>query len=243
VLERTGDDEERESISRIEKYRSTLLGSEEEIAVIDYGAGDPDSNRSREEMDRGVESTALVADVCKASKPAFWAELLFRLVRELEPASCVELGTSLGISAAYQGTALRLNGKGSLITLEGSPETARIAVETFRYLDLANVSVEVGPFHQTLSGVLESAAPVDYFFNDGHHDRDAVIEYFDATKPHLSEDAVVVFDDISWSPGMRKAWTEIEDDPRVSTSFDLREIGIALIGDGTSGKEQYRIPL
>lgn len=235
--------EEWEWIHSIEERRSFLLGSDKQIPVIDYGAGKPDSDRTKEDMEKGKQSTALVARICRGSKPAFWATLLFKLIRKLEPSSCVELGTCVGISASYQAGALSVNGKGHLATLEGSPEIARIARETLEGLHLRNASVVTGPFHETLKGVLESSKPVDFFFNDGHHDHDAVIRYFNEAIRYLSNEAVMIFDDISWSPGMRKAWTEIEDDERVTVSIDLHAIGIALIGGNLATKEKYTIPL
>jgi len=213
------------------------------IAVVDYGAGSGESRRTKEEMDSGVPSTALVADICKVSKPAFWATFLFKLIRKLEPSSCVELGSCVGISAAYQATALRLNGKGRLQTLEGSPEVARLAQETLVSLQLPAASVITGPFHKTFRDVLASAQPIDFFFNDGHHDHDAVMRYFEESLPHLSREAVMVFDDISWSPGMRKAWTEIEADKRVIASVDLQVIGVAVIGKSDMPREKFRIVL
>lgn len=235
--------EEQELIALIEQRRSFLLNSDKEIAVIDYGAGNASANRTKEEMEKGVQSTALVADICKASKSAFWATFLFKLIRNLEPSSCVELGSCVGISASYQAIALSINGKGNLITLEGCPEIAQIAKETLESLNIQNTSVITGPFHKTLKGVLESSKPIDFFFNDGHHDHDAVIKYFNEALPNLSNEAVIVFDDISWSPGMRKAWTEIENNKRVAASIDLQAIGIALVGNNFDEKEKFRIPL
>ncbi len=242
-LTNTMSAEEQELINLIEARRSSLLRSDQEISVIDYGAGNPNSNRTKEEMDKGVESTALVANICKVSKPPFWATILFKLIRKLEPSSCVELGSCVGISASYQATALNMNGKGKLLTLEGSPEIAKVAEETLERLNLENASVVTGPFHKTFKGVLESAKSIDLFFNDGHHDHDAVIEYFNDALPNLTDEAVIVIDDISWSPGMRKAWTEIEDDKRVTASIDLQEIGIVLVGNNSAAKEKFRIPL
>ena len=235
--------EEQKWINLIEQRRSFLLSSDKEIAVIDYGAGKPDSNRAKEEMKKGVQSTALVANICKASKPAFWATFLFKIIRKLEPSSSVELGSCVGISASYITAALNINGQGELLSLEGSPEIAKIAKETLESLNLQNGSVITGPFHETLKGVLESAKPIDFFFNDGHHDHDSVIQYFNESLPNLSDEAVIVFDDISWSPGMRKAWTEIENDERVSASIDFQTIGIVLVGKNLATKEKFRIPL
>jgi predicted O-methyltransferase YrrM len=233
--------DEKELIALVEQRRSFLLNSDRRITIIDYGVSSSRSTRTREEMRKGVQSTALVADLCKASMPAFWATILFKLIRKLEPSSCVELGSCVGISASYQAAALEMNAKGELRTLEGSPETAAIARETLEGLNHRNVSVITGPFQETLKGVLEAAKPVDFLFNDGHHDHDAVIRYFHEVLPSLSTEAVLVFDDISWSPGMRKAWTQIEDDRRVAASIDLQRIGIALVGQNPAAKEKFRI--
>jgi predicted O-methyltransferase YrrM len=242
-LTNTFSAEEREMIAQIEQRRSFLLNSNKTIAVIDYGAGHPSSKRTKEEMEKGIKSTAFVADICRASKPAFWAVILFKLIRKIEPSSCVELGSCVGISASYQAAALTINRKGSLLTLEGSPEIAKIATETLDILNYRNASVITGPFHETLKGVLESSKPIDFFFNDGHHDHDAVIKYFNEALPNLSNEAVIVFDDISWSPGMKKVWNEIKDNERVTASIDLDKIGIALVGNNPATKAKFRIPL
>lgn len=230
-------------ISLIERRRSFLLSSNEKIALVDYGAGSSSSNRTREEMERGVSSTEEIAKITRASKPQFWATVLFKLIRKLKPLSCVELGSCVGVSASYQASALNMNGRGTLVTLEGSPEIANVARETLESLGIKNTSVVKGPFHETLAGVLEAAKPIDFLFNDGHHDHDAVMQYFNEAVPFLSHTAVIVFDDISWSPGMRKAWAEIQRDERVSATIDLRSIGIALLNKSSSTKERLEIPL
>lgn len=236
-------DEERVLIASIEERRSDLLRSGRKISVVDFGAGSSASNRTKDEMESGVSSTRLVADICMASKAPFWAALLFNVIRKVEPTSCIELGTCLGISAAYQSTALAMNKKGALVTLEGSSEIARIAKGILDGLELSNVSVITGPFHETLDGALDSMKPIDFFFNDGHHDHDAVIRYFNASIPYLAENAVIIIDDISWSPGMRRAWSEIENNGRVSASIDLHSMGIAVICRDCAVKEKLRIPL
>ena len=222
--------EEQAAITAIEKRRSELLNSSVEIPKIDFGAGGWSENRSKTEMEKGVESTATIGSIARASKPKFWALILYKLIRKLEPASILELGSCVGISAAYQAFAMKHNGSGRLVTLEGSPETARVAQETLDTLGLGESKVIVGRFQDTLKQQLESAQPIDFFFNDGHHDRDAVLEYFELSKPHLAEDAVVAFDDIDWSSGMAEAWKTIQDDNNVRMSLDLGAIGIVVMG-------------
>lgn len=230
-------EDEKQSIHNIEKRRQALLESNSTIDIIDYGAGSSLSKRTQKEMHNGVKSTRMVSTVAGASKPPFWAALLYKLIRHTKPISCVELGSCVGISAAYQAEALKANGSGGkLTTLEGSESIAAIAKKTFDTLKLNNVHIEVGPFHETLNDVMADAEPIDFFFNDGHHDHDAVLRYFNDALPFIAENAVIVFDDISWSTGMRKAWKEIEQHERVSATIDLYVIGIAVISSRMSFK-------
>lgn len=235
--------QERALLAQIEQRRAELLRSDQEIAVIDYGAGQPDANRTQAEMQSGFQSTARVGQISTASKPRLWATFLFQLIRKFQPLSCLELGSCVGISAAYQAAALQLNQKGRLVTLEGAPEIAKLAAATLQQFKLDNATVVVGPFHQTLPEVLRAAQPIDLFFNDGHHDHDAVIRYFDQAFPFLADQALVVFDDISWSPGMRKAWHEIEADPRVAVSIELNTMGMVFLAKSGLAKARFKIPL
>ncbi|MBN1844144.1 MAG: class I SAM-dependent methyltransferase, partial [Sedimentisphaerales bacterium] len=236
-------EQEQEIISRIEQRRSGLLDSREHLSIIDFGAGGPDSRRTNEQMRAGVRGSAPVSAICQASMPAFWALLLFRLIRRLEPVSCLELGTCVGISAAYQAAALALNGKGRLLNLEGSPQIARIAAETLTGLGLENASVNTGPFHETYRPALAACKPADFLFIDGHHDHDATLRYFREAIGFLAEEALLVFDDISWSPGMRSAWTEIAGDERVAVAIDLQKMGMVFLSKPISNRTSLRIPL
>src|SRR5262249_11859596 len=155
-----------------------------------------------------------------ASKNSFWCGLLFRMVRALRPASCVELGTAVGMSASYVGAALHLNGKGALATLEGSEGLAEVARQNLVRLGLTNVEVITGRFQDTLGGALAQRAPVDFMFIDGHHDEAATQDYFQRSLTCTAERAVVVFDDIDWNDRMRRAWRTISKDRAVGLSLD-----------------------
>jgi predicted O-methyltransferase YrrM len=120
------------------------------------------------------------------------------------------MGTSVGLSGAYIATALKANGSGKLITLEGCPSTAKLAEDTFLAVGVADmVSLIVGPFQSTLAGVLEEQSPFGLVFIDGHHQREPTLAYFEQIRAHLSPEAVVIFDDIRWSEGMREAWQDV----------------------------------
>ena len=101
--------EEQKWINKIEQRRSSLMNTRKEIAVIDYGAGSSTTKRSMEEMKKGVQTTATVSNICNASKSPFWATVLFKIARKIEPSSCVELGSCVGISSSYLTAALNLS--------------------------------------------------------------------------------------------------------------------------------------
>ncbi|OAV71121.1 putative O-methyltransferase [Bacteroidales bacterium Barb4] len=222
--------EEKTWINKIEKIRTNLNADKTPVSIVDFGAGKPDSKRSEEAMAEGITHSATIAETCKiASKPPVWALLLFKLIREFKPQTAIELGTCLGISASYQAVAQKINQQGRLITLEGSGEIAELAKKNFESLRLDNVSVITGRFNDTLPAVLETNHPIDYVFIDGHHDEQATVAYFEYLLPYLSPQSLLVFDDISWSKGMRRAWEKIIRDKNVKLAVDLKMVGICLI--------------
>lgn len=219
--------DERAAIDRIEALRERTNRDETPLVFTDFGAGAETDTRSSGEMSSGSSETETVGEVCRTrSKPPIWAQFLFQLVRETKPQSCIEMGTCLGISASYLGAALKLNGSGKLVTLEGAPSIADFARGQLNSLDLDNVAVVTGQFSDTLASTLEALKPVDFVFVDGHHDGPATIEYFQQIRPYLSENAVMVFDDISWSPGMRAAWEEIAREDL--DAYDFTNLGVCM---------------
>jgi hypothetical protein len=231
-------------IAQIERLRKAFNSSSKKISIQDYGAGDAKFNLSENEMEQGRTIIRTVREVCLSnSKPYFWSFFLFKLIRELKPSTCLELGTCLGISAAFQATALKLNQSGQLITLEGSEMLASLAKEGFQLLNLDNVQVVVGRFQDTLNQVLHQNTPIDYAFIDGHHDEKATWAYYEQILPFLAAKSVLVFDDISWSTGMQRAWQKIETDPRVKFSLDLSQVGVCIISDQISTKQSYKLTL
>lgn len=234
--------EETEWIARIEALRSQLARqSDRQVTFTDYGAGDPGKEYGADDMANGVVVTRNVADIsAKGGLKYSWLLLLFKFVRAFKPSSCVELGTSLGMSAAYQAAALAINGKGRLITLDGAAALAQIATENWESLGLAkHVHAKPGRFQDTLGEVLRESTPVDYAFIDGHHDEQATVAYFEQFLPCLAPDAVLIFDDIMWYEGMKRAWHRIESHPSVKLAVDLGVVGVVVVSNRAIPKEYY----
>ena len=224
------DADEAPHIAAIEARRAELEACEDEISYLDFGAATKYAEQTPEEMYQGVERTrSLGAMSRRASKPYRGALLLLKLLRQFRPERCLELGSGVGMTAAYQAAALELNGKGRLVTLEGPATIAAVAEATVASLGHGRVTVQAGRWQDTLADVLAAGRPFDIAFVDGHHDRDASIGYFEAILPALSDGAVFILDDIRWSEGMLEAWTAISAHPRTEASIDLVDTGIIYV--------------
>lgn len=226
----------------VESRRRGLLASTVEITKKDYGAGTRNTCLTETETSAGFTTRGTVADVCRStSKSARWARLLYALVDEYRPANALELGTSLAISAMYQGGALRKHG-GHMMTVEGAPEVATIARTEVESLGLRDVvGVVSGRFSDVLPQLLPSIGPLEYVFIDGHHDERATQDYHAMIKPYLSRGAVLVYDDIRWSSGMKRAWQAISADSDLCATVDLGAVGVAIRED--EPKRAYRYHL
>jgi predicted O-methyltransferase YrrM len=218
--------EEREWVARIEARRGEL-------------AADPSAVRPDFEARPGmVPADFLSSDdrppiggiAVLLSIPQWWGEVLLRLVRELAPRRCLELGTALGISTAYQAAALKLNGTGSLTTLEGARAWASVAEKGLSNLGLSDrTTVEVGAIDETLAETLMRIGPIDYAYLDADHSEGATLRHFDLILPHIAPGGVAVLDDIGFSWDMWRAWNEVRRRGRVSTTLALGRMGLVTV--------------
>src|SRR5690606_22128806 len=141
----------------IEKLREDLLRSEQTIRVNDLGAGS-------KMFDLPIRR---VSDIARNSlKQPKHAQMLFRLARYFRPQEVLELGTSLGISTLY--LALGAD-EARLHTIEGCPQTARIAKHHFEALKVQNITPVLGSFRTKLPEILQRIDRLDLAFLDGHH--------------------------------------------------------------------------
>ena len=199
----------------IEARRQQLLNSPASISVTDFGAG----------SHTGAGQQRRVADIARtAAKPKHLAQLLFRLVNYFRPATVLELGTSLGLTTAYLAAA---GSQHRVITLEGCPNVAAVARETFAALHLSNIEIVEGNIDHTLAPALAALGePVDFVFFDGNHRYAPTLQYFELCLAHRTDESVFVFDDIHWSPDMERAWEVIKAHPDVRLTVDLFHIGL-----------------
>lgn len=174
----------------------------------------------------GFDSVSYLARV--ASKKKKWGQLLMKLVSESNATSGLEFGTCIGISTSYQAKGI---GAGILISLEGLNSRKSLAEKNLKDLSVNNVKIYEGAFNDTLPKVLEEHEIFDYVFLDGDHRYNATIENFKKIVPYLKENSIIIIDDIMWSEGMKKAWSEIKLHPQVYCVIDFFVMGIVIVGE------------
>lgn len=214
--------------SEIEKSRQNLLKDERWIHITDLGAGSMLNKNSKKQV-RVLAKNAL--------KSASLAQLIHRLALDIKPRTIVELGTCLGITTAYLAKAAP---EAKVITIEGCPATAAIARQNLDKLDIHNIELLTGNFDDILPNLIKNTEELDFVYVDGNHRKDATLNYFEWCLPKLSQNSIMIFDDIYWSKGMKEAWAKIKAHPEVSVSIDLFWIGLIFVRKGQA-KEDFVI--
>ncbi len=213
----------------IDDYKKQLSKSRSVIETTDFGKGDGD---------HPVISLAKLGPlVRRRSQKKRQARLLYRLTKKFRPGTILEMGTAAGLSASYLKYPVP---ESRMISLEGCPNLASIAEDTFRTLGIQNVEIRTGDFETTLPEVLREIEKLDFVFFDGNHRKEATLRYFSQCLEKATEYSVFVFDDIHWSPGMTQAWEIIKKNPHVTLSIDLFWLGLIFFRKG-SPKQEFMI--
>lgn len=199
----------------IRLLRKELLRSDEQIQILDLGAG----SRINKSNLRKIKTIAK-----NAEKPAKFGRLFHRLIRRFQPATILELGTSLGLTTLYMAKA---KPEAHLITFEGCPETARKAQQHFSRQNVSNIEMVLGNIDETLPNRLAALdSPIDFAYFDANHRYEPTVRYFEQCLPHAQNGSVFIFDDIYWSEEMTQAWEYIKAHPQVTVTVDLFWVGL-----------------
>ncbi|MFD1316501.1 O-methyltransferase [Namhaeicola litoreus] len=194
-------------------FRSDLLKNETYIHIQDFGAGSKKLNQDKRQVNQ-IASTAGLSKKC--------AKQLIQLIQFLQPQNILEFGTSLGLATSAMALGDK---KADIITLEGCPNTAKIARDIFKKYELDNISIKEGDFKETLHSALENKI-FDFIYFDGNHKKKPTLEYFDLCLTHKTDQSVFIFDDIHWSKEMNDAWKTIKNHPEVTVTIDTYQWGI-----------------
>lgn len=233
------DKKEYESYSKVESLRTEMLHDQHLLTVEDMGAGSGTL----------INKQRSISSIAKHSlKSKKWGQLLYRIIAFYQPATILELGTSLGITTSYFALALpdksrsnSLDQPTRIITLEGASDIADIARKNFQKLSLKNIELIEGNFDDTLQSALGKLSKIDFAFIDGNHRREPTEKYFAQILPKTHNESILVFDDIHWSREMETAWKSIRDHPSARCSIDLFSIGLVFFREEFREKQHFRI--
>ena len=209
----TNSDTFRDQFDQIQNFRQSLIDNHQTINITDFGAG----SRIFKSNHRKISAIAKNAGISNKR-----AELLIRIVQYFNSKNILEIGTSLGIGTACLGLG---NPKSKITTLEGCPETAKIAKEQFNKFNLNNIDIKIGDFKSTLPKDINKMN-YDLIYFDGNHQKEATINYFEQCLMSAHNNTVFIFDDIHWSKGMEEAWNYIKDHNKVTVSIDTFQWGM-----------------
>ncbi len=214
----------------IEQQRKKLFNDHSTINITDLGAGSHLNNKRKKQI-RQIAKNAL--------KSPKLAQLIFRLAKNVDPKIVVELGTCLGITTAYLAKACP---NARIISIEGCPETAAVAKQNFKDLELKNIELHTGNFDFILPDLIAKQPNLDLVYVDGNHRKEATTNYFKWCLPKISENSLLIFDDIYWSKGMKEAWSEIKNHPDVTLTIDLFWIGLVYFRKGQA-KQHFKLKI
>lgn len=110
--------------------------------------------------------------------------------------------------------------------MEGCPEKANIARQLFQKHDLNNITVVNAEAGDYIKQLKSENHKTDLVFIDADHSYSSTLNFYGLLKNITHRDSVLIFDDIYWSPEMKKAWEEIAGDESVSLSFVTLRLGI-----------------
>jgi len=136
-------------------------------------------------------------------------EFLYLILRAIGATTCVEFGTSFGVSTIYLAAAVRDNGGGRVIGSEMEPSKCAKAREHLAEAGLADyVEVREGDARATFRSLPES---VDFLLLDGW--KDLYIPILELVKPRLRPGALVAADNIFTFKRTLRPYVEYVQDP------------------------------
>ena len=227
----------------IEVCRQTMLADDRELEFVDYGSG----------KQQGESEKKRVCDIARKSlTKKRYAQMLYRLVnwlgeseiragrvemREERGLTIVELGTSLGVTTAYLAMP---DSRNRVLTFEGCASVAEVAEENWQKLNVKNIQCVVGAIDAVV--LSRELSCVDVAFVDANHTYAGAREYFNVLASMVHEKSVIVVDDIHYSSEMERAWKEICEDERVTSTMDLYQMGLVFF-DPHYWHRNYRMRL
>lgn len=197
-----------------------MISDHRKIGVTDFGSGSKTMRSNLKKVSEIVKKSAV---------PRKYGLLLARLSKAFGRSHIIEFGTSLGISTLY----LASGSPDTIVhTMEGCPETSKIAEENFDLAGQKNIRMKTGTFDELIPSFKNESITPGVVFIDGDHRKEPALRYFRNMAEISDSKTVIVLDDIHHSAGMEEAWEEIKNDERVSITIDICRMGLVFFRKG-----------
>jgi predicted O-methyltransferase YrrM len=144
------------------------------------------------------------------------------LVRARRPSIIVELGTAFGVSGMYFLAGLEESGHGELFTFDPNEVWASLARKNLSAIS-QRFQLTIGTFEQRVAERLVAGTRIDLAFIDAIHTPEFVVPQLELVLARCQPDALVILDDINFSPEMRACWERLAADARFRASLALGE--------------------
>ena len=222
------DKKKHKAYTKLNAYRKDLLDASTSLEINDLGEGSRVLDASHRNVCEMVKTSS-------SSKKE--AKLLSRLSKYFGVTKVLELGTSLGMGTYALALA---NPSAFVTTIEGCPNTSGFAKLKIDHTELKNIEFIVGNFADEIPKLREDL--YDFIYFDGHHNKEATIQYFESLVSKAHNETIFVFDDIYWSQGMTEAWDYIKAHHSVTVTVDCFNLGFVFFRK-EQVKEHFKIRL
>lgn len=214
-------------LNLLRNLRKPILQSQKSLDMLDKGEGSQQFKTNCRKVNAIGKNAGMGWHQSK---------LIHRIISYFNIKQTLELGTSVGLGSL----AMAVNQPHTHIdTVEACPHTSNFAKDYFEHNNLTHIQVYTSDF-QLFLNQLPQDKTYDLIYLDGHHQKEATLQYFEQLKTHIHDNSLIILDDIYWSKGMQKAWDIICKDDKVKVSIDLYFWGILFFKPELS-KQDFKI--
>jgi predicted O-methyltransferase YrrM len=206
-----------ERLTQAAKYQKKIERIRNKMIVSLQGAAERTHYRHQEILMDAGECAELV------SSPELGCRLVHELVKIFRPMSVVEIGSAFGVGSMYIAEALKQNRRGSFVGIEYEKWRADVANENLRSDWPTQGSVCSGRAEDILPRLLADGREIDFAFIDAVHKYEATLGYHRLLENGISNEAILVYDDIDWSKDMRRFWQDLIVEEAISDALLINE--------------------
>ncbi len=178
-----------------------------------------------------VISTTIRKRAIASSSKKRTIRIIYQTICYFNPSIIIETGTNLGFTTISMALA---NPNSKVYSIEADKTLVENARQNIMYSHINNIELIHGTFEEKLPQLLGKIEFFDLAYIDGNHKYEATTRYFHDLLKHTTSNSIIIFDDICWSPGMKKAWKEIINHPSITVSINLGSFGIIFFKEGLS---------